>query len=74
MSIVNSGPLSIHPGVVNGRRQYALESTAKPHKGGGKLGKKMKALAARRLAHSATLSRNPPAGAFKTPGSMNQHK
>ena len=72
--MINSGPISIHPGVVNNRRVHALETSTKPHKGGGKLGKKMKVLAARRLDHSATISRNKTPGAFKTPGSMNQHK
>lgn len=74
--VTGTGPISIHPGVVGGRRQFALEHTSKPHKGKGKLGKKMKWLASRRLEHSSTLRKTPtpPPGAFKSPGSMNQHK
>ncbi len=68
---------SIHPGVVHGRRMHPISSSTKPHKGKGKLAKKMKNLHARRLEHSATLqslpsSRNP--AAYKTPGSMSSHK
>jgi hypothetical protein len=71
---MNSG-MSIHPGIKNGFRVYPAEKNTKPHKGGGKLAKKMKTLAARRLEHSGTISKGGvPAGAFKTPGSMNSHK
>jgi hypothetical protein len=69
--------ISIHPGVVGGRRQHPLEKSTKPHQGKGKLAKKMKRLHTRRLAHAETLKRMPsnsnPA-AFKTPGSMNAKK
>lgn len=65
---------SIHPRV---RHRGAPKDTSKPYKGGGKLAKKQARLAKRRLEHSATLKGLPstiPPGAFKTPGSMNQHK
>lgn len=69
--------MGIHPGVSDGRRIHALVNTAKPHKGGGKLGAKMDRLNRRRLAHAATIKSLPSSvnpGAFKAPGSMNQHK
>jgi len=68
--------ISIHPGVVGGRRQYPLDRSTKPYKNKGKLAKKMKILARRRLAHSATLKglpSNVPPEAYKVPGSYNQH-
>jgi len=61
--------ISIHPD-----KRRPVQNTSKPHKGGGKLAKRMKRLSDRRLAHSATLKSLPgktnPA-AFKMPGSMN---
>jgi len=71
-----SDNLSIHR-IERGRRPQPVRDTSKPHKGGGKLGKKMQALHQRRLAHSATLKSLPFTAnplAYKTPGSMNQHK
>lgn len=71
--------LSIHPrNWPENRRNEETNrksNTAKPHKGKGKLGKKMAALNQRRLAHSATL-KTPGVQpiAYKAPGSMNQHK
>lgn len=66
---------SIHPHV---RLGGVPKDTSKTYKsGGGKLAKKQARLAKRRLEHSATLKGLPstiPPGAFKTPGSMNQHK
>jgi hypothetical protein len=67
---------SIHPRVSfpNGEKY----NTCEPYKkaGKGKLGKKMKRLSDRRLAHATTLKSLPsnqnPA-AFKTPGSMKGH-
>lgn len=66
---------SIHPGVIGGKRRFPLECTSKPHKGGGKLARKMANLNRRQMARDATIkaSRVEP-GAFKMPGSMNQHK
>ncbi len=66
----------MHPGVVNGRRVFPLKNTSKPHKGKGKLAKKMKRLNNRRLDHSDTL-RKVAANqqhAYRTPGSMNPGK
>ena len=69
--------ISIHPGIENGRRVHPLERSTKPFQNKGKLAKKMKTLARRRLAHAATLKGLPsnvnPAS-FKAPGSMNRHK
>lgn len=68
--------LSIHPRVVNGRTEHRKVNTAKPHKGGGKLARKMHKLHTRRLDHAAIVKRLPPAQAlgYRTPGSMNEHK
>ena len=69
--------ISIHPGVQEGRRRFPLESNTRPFKNNGKLAKKMKILARRRLAHAGTLKglpTNVPPEAYKVPGSMNQHK
>ena len=65
--------VSIHPRVVNGRTIYTKINTCKPHKGGGKLAKKMKNLNRRRLDHSSTI-RTGNTTAYKIPGSMNQGK
>lgn len=68
--------LSIHPRHWPGG-DGIKRNTAKPHKGKGKLAKKMKRLHERRLAHSATLKSLPSGqnpAAYKTPGSMNEHK
>jgi hypothetical protein len=67
----------MHPGVIDGARLYPKVDTSMPYKkgGGGKLGKAMKRLGERRVAHSMTLKSLPqncnPAG-FKVPGSMKQ--
>ena len=69
--------VSIHPGIEGGRRRFPLDKSTKPSKNKGKLAKKMKTLARRRLAHAATLKglpSNVPPEAFRTPGSMNAHK
>ena len=69
--------ISIHPGVQGGRRHFPLGRSTQPFKNKGKLAKKMKILARRRLAHAATLKglpSNVPPTSFKVPGSMNQHK
>lgn len=66
--------VSIHPRCVKGRQVYEKRNTCKPYKSGkGKLGKQMKRLNRRRLAHSMTLKVLPAGDAlgFKTPGSMN---
>ena len=47
--------ISIHPGVQGGRRHFPLGKSTQPFKNKGKLAKKMKILARRRLAHAATL-------------------
>ena len=63
--------------IIGGRRPRPITNTSKPHKGAGKLAKKMKRLHNRRLAHSATLKSLPSSinpMSYKTPGSMNQHK
>lgn len=65
-----SWPSNIRPG------QDKSKDCTKPHKGHGKLAKKMVRLLRRRNAHSATLRSISPSmqAAYKTPGSMNQHK
>jgi hypothetical protein len=66
--------VSIHPRCTKGRQVHEKRNTAKPYKSGkGKLGKAMKRLARRRLAHSLTLKVLPAKDqlGFKTPGSMN---
>lgn len=58
----------------NGR--YA--NTSRPHKGGGKLAKRQTNLNRRRLAREDTVrsvkGNKNPQGAYRVPGSMNQHK
>ena len=69
--------ISIHPGVKNGQRIHPLSHTSKPAKGkGGKLGAKRRRLNLRQIGCEATRKANSkvPIGAFKMPGSMNQHK
>ena len=75
--IVGFNPLGMHPGVMNNIRVSPKVNTSKPHQGGGKLAKKQKRLSDRRNAHSMTLKMLPTNAnplAFKTPGSMNNHK
>ncbi len=77
VSALLQNPKGMHPGIMNGFRVHPLKNTCKPHKGKGKLAKKQAWLSARRLAHSVTLKTLPPnvnPAAFKTPGSMNEHK
>lgn len=69
--------ISIHPGVAAGRRIHDLSHTAKPHKGGGKLAKKLKRLNQRQLDREQTIKTTKAKNAelaFKSPGSMNDHK
>lgn len=69
--------ISIHPGVVAGHRIHDLVNTAKPHKGGGKLAKKLRRLNQRQIDREQTvrsLKTESAALAFKAPGSMNEHK
>lgn len=68
--------ISIHPGVIGGRREHPLSDTSKPRragKKGGKLAKKLANLNRRQTALASTLKdprvKNP--AAFKMPGSMN---
>jgi len=69
----NSKTISIHPGVVNGRRVHDLETSTKPYKNkGGVLGWRLKNLNRRQSAWHMTVKTpgiNP--SAFKIPGSMN---
>ena len=68
--------ISIHPGVIGGRRQHPLMSNTKPvKKKNGKLAKKLKWLNARQIDREQTIKQpRVNAVAFKPPGSMNQHK
>lgn len=70
-----SNPISIHPRSSVYGRHGVKKNTAEPYKrqGKGKLGRAMKSLNRRRLAHS-TLIRSLTSGqnpaAYRTPGSM----
>lgn len=70
---------SIHPGVEKGVRIHPLVNTCKPYKnvGKGPLGKAMRRLSDRRIAHAQTLKslpQNVNPSSFRTPGSMNPRK
>ena len=64
--------ISIHPGVVGGRRVHDLETSTKPYKsGGGKLFKKQRRLNIRQMAWNSTIkSAGVDAAAFIKPNSM----
>lgn len=67
--------LSIHPRNWPKIGNGVKVDTSKPYKGGGKLAKKQARLNARRLDHSATLKTpGVKPEAYKSPGSMNDHK
>lgn len=67
--------LSIHPRywpTGDGKKK----DTSKPHKGGGKLAKKLRRLNQRQMDREHTLKVGAVKnhGAYKAPGSMNEHK
>jgi len=66
--------LSIHPRNWPNIGTGEVKNTAKPHNGGGKLAKRQAWLNARRNDHSLTIKNIKNPAAFKTPGSMNEHK
>lgn len=70
-------PISIHPGVKDGRRVHALSKTSKPVNGQpkAKLARKLKVLNMRQVACSATHKSVGPANAptYTMPGSMKGH-
>jgi len=68
---------SIHPrNWPSNQPDTKKKNTCKPRNNSrkGKLGKASARLAARRLAHSATIKSVSDPLAFKAPGSMNEHK
>ena len=66
---------SIHPGVIDGKRRFPLGGDTKPHKGKGKLGAKQAELNRRQNDwNNTTKASKVNPGAFKMPGSLNQHK
>lgn len=65
--------ISIHPGVVDGRRIHKLVTSTKPPHGGRYLRRHTDNLDRRQRAHKATLASLPsnvPPEAFRKPGSM----
>lgn len=70
--------ISIHPGVINGRRMHPLKNTCKPNRRTGRVFKKVQDRYDQRLSsHASTLNSLPSNVnklSFKKPGSRNPSK